>query len=71
MAITVETEVPDWARWMAKDKNGTWHACERKPTLGVVMWHIDYYGKFIVCGRGDRSPDNSWTTELHELRRTK
>lgn len=34
-------DAPEWAQWLAMDKNGDWYWYENKPILRNVTWKID------------------------------
>jgi len=66
MAKTVETEVPDWAKWMAKDQDGSWYVYERQPKMhDGGFWHAR--GKALVAGEGDPCDDDTWKDELYRI----
>ena len=63
----VETEVPDWAEWMAQNLDGVWFSYDRKP---VAYPNVDYWvvhdGVMVKCGASGK-PNPKWRTTLHKL----
>ncbi len=32
------TTAPEWAKWLAKDEDGTWYWYEEEPVAGGTVW---------------------------------
>jgi hypothetical protein len=69
MTLIIETEVPDWVRWVAQDEDGDWWAYEDEPKIpgrGSRRWLNNLNGRCIPIGSGDGSNPN-WRETLHEV----
>ena len=67
MAKIIETEVPDWAKWMAKDRNGDWFVYSVCPKMKEGCWDILVTGKLLRVGQGDPCEGDEWKEELYRL----
>ena len=61
--MTVEFDTPDWANWMAQDKDGMWYAYETEPRQDGDEWTTDNTGQRI----GLSAEPKDWTQELYTL----
>ena len=36
-------DAPEWAKWLVRDRNGTWCFCEEKPVAdkGMGVWDVN------------------------------
>ena len=54
-------DAPEWANYLAMDKNGDWYWYAREPELGRVEW-LDYARRFqLASERG-----SSWKDSLEK-----
>ncbi|HMA78793.1 MAG TPA: hypothetical protein VKP88_06750 [Candidatus Paceibacterota bacterium] len=53
-------KAPDWAKWVAMDKDGQWAWFETKPTKQIDFWFY-IYGK---CRHFIAPPEADWTKSL-------
>jgi hypothetical protein len=38
-------DLPEWARWLAQDRDGSWWAYEHEPNTGAVAWYENEVGR--------------------------
>ena len=61
--MTVEFEIPDWANWMAQDKDGMWYAYETEPRQNGYEWTTDDMIQYI----GLSAEPKDWKQEIYTL----
>lgn len=66
MTKLVETEIPDWAEWMAQDKDGTWCVFQRMPSPRDRQSMWEGGGVNRVVGHSGKNNPN-WRQTLHKL----
>lgn len=59
-------DIPEWARWIAQDRNGTWWAYEHEPNQGDVAWYENEVGRSKRVATGDANRD--WACTLKEIK---
>ncbi len=57
--------VPDWARWLAQDEDGTWWAYEAEPNQQHNGWYENEVGRLQRLTR--TAPPIDWQTQLFRL----
>lgn len=58
---------PDWVRWVAQDRNGSWWGFEHEPNEGDTSWYENEVGRYIRLGRA--APNPRWQQTLRRYRR--
>lgn len=38
---------PEWVRWLAQDRNGSWWGFEHEPNEGAYSWYENEVGRYI------------------------
>jgi hypothetical protein len=66
MTLIIETEVPDWVRWVAQDEDGEWYAHQNEPELFDKWRHWSSDGRITKIGCSDRK-NPRWRETLHEV----
>ena len=56
--------VPDWARWTAQDKDGTWTWFAAKPDAGNTVWGLGGMSEFAYKSQNPRS---DWESMLYRV----
>ena len=46
-------DLPDWARWLAQDRNGSWWVFEVEPNEGATSWYENEVGRYLKVGEGE------------------
>ena len=72
MIFEKEVEVPDWAKWVAQDKDGEWYwyATRPEPSKRYGFWYCpDSEGPCLEDPRPafTGNPNKKWTSELYEV----
>lgn len=59
-------DAPEWAQWLAQDKNGYWFWYEIKPTVSTFkqQWVINKPRRFEVAGKG--ACETEWQNTLEQ-----
>lgn len=59
-------DAPEWAQWLAQDKNGCWFWYERKPTVSTFkqQWVINKPRRVEVAGKG--ACETEWQNTLEQ-----
>lgn len=60
-----ETELPEWARWVAQDADGVWWAYEAEPNQHDIGWYENEVGRYLRLRSGPPNPD--WRHSLRRL----
>lgn len=60
-----ETTIPQWAKWMACDANGTWWVFEAEPHLSSQSWYENEVGRFLKINVTESVKD--WQLSLRKL----
>lgn len=55
-------KVPDWARWLAQDADGTWWAYEAEPNQQDRGWYENEAGRIVRLGQA--APPADWEATL-------
>jgi hypothetical protein len=55
-------KVPDWARWLAQDADGTWWAYEAEPNQQDTGWYENEVGRILRLGQ--TAPPEDWEVTL-------
>ncbi len=69
MIMQFDLEIPDWANWLAQDKDGEWrvHSREPKPERDYFWNSFTFNGMSKIICVGPIPAD--WTLELYEILR--
>jgi len=65
--IDIPVQVPDWAKWVAQDKNGDWWCYERMPRIsdmGPFEWSFSGGDCELL---GTFEPNPNWRETLREV----
>lgn len=57
--------IPDWARWVAQDEDGSWWAFEVEPHLASRSWYENEIGRSEKIGT--EHLENNWKESLQRL----
>lgn len=59
-------DAPDWAEWLAQDKDGEWYWYEQKPSRCETYWKQVYYStRFMLAGQQPTQDlDQDWADSL-------
>ena len=57
--------LPDWARWLAQDEDGTWWAYEAEPNQQHNGWYENEVGRIQRLGQSD--PPLDWQATLRRI----
>jgi len=61
--IPVQKEkIPDWARYIAQDPNGSWWAYEGEPHIHDNGWYENELGRLKTISAGE--PNDRWQKSL-------
>jgi hypothetical protein len=55
-------KVPEWARWLAQDADGTWWAYEAEPNQQDHGWYENEVGRIARLAKAEPSAD--WEATL-------
>ena len=55
-------QIPDWAHWIAQDRDGSWWGFEVEPNEGAERWYENEVGRYVRLGKG--SPNADWRQAL-------
>lgn len=58
---------PEWVRWLAQDRNGSWWGFEHEPNEGAYSWYENEVGRYIRLADGKPNPE--WQHSLQRYRR--
>lgn len=63
--MKLKTRIPDWANWIAQNKDGWWYAYEREPIIGQFgnAWRTGDRYRAICEGL----PPNDFTEALYKI----
>lgn len=61
-----EMNLPPWARWIARDADGSWWAYEVEPLQHDNGWYENEVGRHCLVCRS--APDRNWRTTLTRCR---
>ena len=61
--IDIPVQVPDWARWVAQDENGTWGVYDCEPTRCTDSWMGN--GRYLLFVGSEPNPN--WRETLREV----
>lgn len=61
--LEAEVAVPDWANWIAVDKDGTCYAFADKPVKRARVWDVSGFSASRILYRG--KPPKNWKEELY------
>ena len=64
LQLTVTFDIPDWAKWLAMDQDGSWYAYMSEPYLSTILWDSGI-GDPVLLGQTAPKPD--WRNELYSL----
>ena len=53
------SEAPEWARYLAQDKDSEWYWFESEPKLCGEVWELSKY-----VGKSERARKEAWTISL-------
>jgi len=69
ITLTVNVPIPDWAEWLAQQKNGHWIIYEHKPQRNDVLgfWEADGRIDYIASDE----PNPNWQDTLYKIEREK
>ena len=63
--ITLEVQVPSWAKWIAQDRNGSWQIFAGPPAAKERWWDADGHQSEILV-RGYKVNPN-WKRTLRKI----
>ena len=61
------TVIPEWAAWLAVDKNGCAYVYEMRPTHGEDYRWYSFYGKTAKVGCVELPDDMDWRFAICEV----
>jgi len=67
-------DVPNWAKWIAQDRDGMWWVYTRKPKLLRLLgeWDVSSFDYIDIAGKLiETTPPKDFTQELYKIERDK
>ncbi len=62
-----EVEVPEWASWVAQDKDGWWFFYVDRPALWLAAG--EWEGAFTFVDAVESDPPKNWKEECYQIER--
>ena len=67
MTLIIETEIPNWVKWVAQDSDGAWYGYSAKPSQSSHQWNCDI-SRINITKIGDSGKrSRKWKDTLHEV----
>ncbi|MDH5391869.1 MAG: hypothetical protein OEY11_01660 [Gammaproteobacteria bacterium] len=65
--MTLSSDLPDWANYIAQDADGQWWAYETEPNLSHISWYENEVGRILKLEK--TAPRLDWQQTLCNVTR--